>query len=182
MNTENDSRRQISERILVVVDGMTAHRLKPASGLVKPKVRAGDHLLDTSHCEGILATEVPELKAFLKEVIPYRDIDELMPGITRAKREGGFHKVGMDMSVERDAFELFMHIFTNLDPKVDIVDVHSPIMELRTLKDASEIERIPRAAQTTDKGLMPRTTPRSLKGETPAEDLKWQHILTAEFG
>jgi Xaa-Pro aminopeptidase len=99
-----------------------------------------------------------EVKAFqerscIKNVIPYRGIDELMPGITRTIREGGYHKVGMDMSVERDAFELFMHIFTNLNPKVDIVDVHSLIMELRMFKDASEIERIRRAAQTTDKGM-----------------------------
>ena len=99
-----------------------------------------------------------EVEAFrerscVKKVIPYRGIDELMPGITRAIREGGYHKVGMDMSVERDAFELFMHIFTNLNPKVDVVDVHSLIMELRMFKDASEIERIRRAAQTTDKGM-----------------------------
>jgi len=92
-----------------------------------------------------------EVEAFrerscIKNVVPYRGIDELMPGITRAIREGGYHKVGMDMSVERDAFELFMHIFTNLNPKVDIVDVHSLIMELRMFKDASEIDRIRRAA------------------------------------
>ncbi len=99
-----------------------------------------------------------EVEAFrerscVKNVTPYRGIDELMPGITRAIREGGYHKVGMDMSVERDAFELFMHIFTNLNPKVDVVDVHSLIMELRMFKDASEIERIRKAARTTDKGM-----------------------------
>ena len=99
-----------------------------------------------------------EVEAFrerscIKNVVPYGGIDDLMPGITRVIREGRYHKVGMDMSVERDAFELFMHIFTNLNPKVDVVDVHSLIMELRMFKDASEIERIRRAAQTTDKGM-----------------------------
>lgn len=99
-----------------------------------------------------------EVEAFrerscVKEVVPYRGIDELLPGVTRVIRERGYHKVGMDFSVERDAFELFMHMFVNVNPKVDIVDVHSLIMEQRMIKDASEIERIRRAAQTTDKGM-----------------------------
>jgi Xaa-Pro aminopeptidase len=99
-----------------------------------------------------------EVEAFLersciRNVVPYHGIDELMPGVTRVIREGGFHKVGMDMSVERDAFELFGNMFTKMNPKAEIVDVHALIMELRMVKDASEIERIRHAARVTDRGM-----------------------------
>jgi Xaa-Pro aminopeptidase len=103
----------------------------------------------------IQQNEVEEFRrqSCVKNVIPYGGIDELLPGVTRAVREGGYHKVGMDMSVERDAFELFLHMFTNVNPKVEILDVHPLIMELRMIKDASEIERIRNAALTTDRGM-----------------------------
>lgn len=118
-----------------------------------------------------------EVDAFLersciKNVVAYRGIDELMPGVTRVIRDRGFHTVGMDMSVERDAFELFGHMFTKLNPKIEIVDVHSLIMELRMFKDASEIERVRRAAQTTDKGMkvaIERITPGASELEVAAE-------------
>jgi Xaa-Pro aminopeptidase len=99
-----------------------------------------------------------EVEAFRKRscvsnVVPYRGIDELMPGVTRVIREGGFRTVGMDMSVERDAFELFGQMFSKMNPKAEIVDVHSLIMELRMIKDADEVERVRAAARTTDRGM-----------------------------
>jgi Xaa-Pro aminopeptidase len=103
----------------------------------------------------IQQNEVEEFRrrSCIRNVVPYGGIDELLPGVTRAVREGGYHRVGMDMSVERDAFELFLQMFTNVNPKVEIVDVHSLIMELRMIKDVSEIQRIRSAARTTDLGM-----------------------------
>jgi len=99
-----------------------------------------------------------EVEAFrerscIKRIVPYHGIDELMPGVTRVIREGGYRKVGMDMSVERDAFELFGNMFARMNARVEVVDVHSLIMEQRMFKDRSEIERIRKAAQTTDVGM-----------------------------
>jgi Xaa-Pro aminopeptidase len=118
-----------------------------------------------------------EVEAFrerscVKKVVPYHGIDELMPGVTRVIRQSGLNTVGMDMSVERDAFELFGHMFARLNPKVEIVDVHSLIMELRMFKDASEIERSRRAAQVTDKGMdaaLGRIAPGASELEVAAE-------------
>lgn len=99
-----------------------------------------------------------EVEAFrerscIKNIVPYHGIDELMPGVTKVIRDGGHRIVGMDMSVERDAYELFGHMFARVNPKVQVVDVHSLIMESRMIKDSDEIARIRRAAQVTDKGM-----------------------------
>jgi len=89
----------------------------------------------------------------VKEIVPYGGVDELMRGVSRAIRERGYRKVGFDVSVERDAYELFFQMFKNLNPTVEIVDVHALIMQLRMIKDPSEIECIKRASEITDVGM-----------------------------
>jgi len=54
--------------------------LKPSSGLVKPEIIVGDYELDTGHYKGIPAAEVSELKAFLKDAVPY------LPGAVQAAK------------------------------------------------------------------------------------------------
>jgi Xaa-Pro dipeptidase len=92
-------------------------------------------------------------KSCIKHVAPYGGVDELMRGISTTIRNNRYRKVGFDISVERDAYELFFHMFKNLNPKTEIVDVHSLIMQLRMIKDATEIECIRHAARTTDKAM-----------------------------
>jgi len=92
-------------------------------------------------------------RSCIRTIVPYGGIDELMRGISRTLRESGYRKVGFDVSVERDAYELFYQMFKRLNPKIEIVDVHSMIMELRMIKDATEIERIRRASEITDMGM-----------------------------
>lgn len=99
-----------------------------------------------------------EVEAFrerscISKIVPYHGIDELMPGVTRVIREGGYRVVGMDMSVERDAYELFGNMFARVNPRVEVVDVHSLIMEGRMIKDSDEIDRIRKAARVTDQGM-----------------------------
>jgi Xaa-Pro aminopeptidase len=99
-----------------------------------------------------------EVNAFIESsciehVVPYGGVDELMRGISSTIRDSGYRKVGFDMSVERDAYELFFHMFKNLNPKTEIVDVHSLIMQLRMIKDATELENIRHAARATDKAM-----------------------------
>lgn len=77
----------------------------------------------------------------------------MMRGVSGSIREGGYKKVGFDMSVERDAYELFFHMFKNLNPKTEIVDVHAQIMQLRMIKDLEEVGHIRQAARTTDRGM-----------------------------
>jgi Xaa-Pro aminopeptidase len=103
----------------------------------------------------IAASEVEAFRELscVKNIVPYHGIDELMPGVTRVIRDGGYRTVGMDMSVERDAYELFGHMFARVNPKVEVVDVHSLVMESRMIKDSDEIERIRKAARVTDNGM-----------------------------
>jgi Xaa-Pro aminopeptidase len=89
----------------------------------------------------------------IKRVVPYMGVDELMRGVSSTIRNNGYRKVGFDMSVERDAYELFFHMFKNLNPKTEILDVHALIMQLRMIKDAKEIECIRHAAHATDKAM-----------------------------
>jgi len=89
----------------------------------------------------------------IKTVMPYGGIDELMRGISGIIRDRGYKNVGFDVSVERDAYELFFQMFKRLNPKVEIVDVHGLIMELRMIKDAAEIQRIKQASEITDAGM-----------------------------
>ncbi|WP_455283781.1 M24 family metallopeptidase [[Eubacterium] cellulosolvens] len=92
-------------------------------------------------------------RSHVKEVTPYGGVDELIRGITSTIREKGYKRVGFDVSVERDAYELFFNMFKNLNPQIEIVDVHSLIMELRMSKDPTEIQHIRRASEITDQGM-----------------------------
>jgi hypothetical protein len=56
---------------LVLLDKRTAGRLKPSSDLVKPEINVGDYVLITADYAGIPATEVLELKVFLKDAVPH---------------------------------------------------------------------------------------------------------------
>lgn len=89
----------------------------------------------------------------VKEIVPYGGVDELMRGVSGTIRKRGYKKVGFDVSVERDAYELFFQMFKKLTPQVEIVDVHAMIMELRMIKDATEVERIRKASEITDAGM-----------------------------
>lgn len=92
-------------------------------------------------------------KAFIKDVVPYGGVAELMKGVSHTIRDRGYKNVGLDVSVERDAYELFFHMFKKLNPNIEIVDVHALIMELRMIKDATEIEHIKQASKITDAGM-----------------------------
>lgn len=92
-------------------------------------------------------------KSCIKTIVPYGGIDELMRGVTSTIRERGYKNVGVDVSVERDAYELFVQMFKRLNPNIETVDVHGLIMDLRMIKDATEIERIRHASEMTDAGM-----------------------------
>jgi Xaa-Pro aminopeptidase len=92
-------------------------------------------------------------KSCVKEVVPYGGVDELMRGVSHTIRQQGYKNVGFDVSVERDAYELFFDMFKRLNPQIKIVDVHALIMQLRMIKDQTEIDWIRKASETTDAGL-----------------------------
>ncbi len=103
----------------------------------------------------IFRSEVDEFmqKSCINEVVPYGGVDELIGNVSAAIRKGGYRKVGFDMSVERDSYELFFTMFRHFTPQAEIVDVHSDIMALRMVKDSTEIESIQKASEITDAGM-----------------------------
>lgn len=92
-------------------------------------------------------------KSWIRNVIPFGGVDDLIREVSGSIRKGGYRKVGFDMSVERDSYELFFHMFKSFTPQSEIVDVHREIMELRMIKDSFETECIRKASSIADTGM-----------------------------
>lgn len=92
-------------------------------------------------------------KSWIGNVETYMKAEELMRGVSGAIRESGCERVGFDYSVERDSYVLFFELFKRLNAQVEVVDVHALIMQLRMLKDQSEIEAIRRASAIAEAGM-----------------------------
>jgi len=103
----------------------------------------------------IFQYEVDEFmeKAPIRNVKPYRRVEELMRAVSGLIRERGYKRVGFDYSVERDSYVLFFELFKRLNAQVEIVDVHALIMQLRMVKDANEVEAIKHASTTVALGM-----------------------------
>ena len=92
-------------------------------------------------------------KTGIKNVETYLKAEELMKKVSSTIRESGFKRVGFDYSVERDSYVLFFELFKQLNPQIEIVDVHSLIMKLRIVKDSGEIEEIRKASRIAEIGM-----------------------------
>ncbi len=103
----------------------------------------------------IFKYEVEEFmkKSWIQNVKTYTKSEELMKEISGNIRKSGYKKVGFDYSVERDSYVLFFELFKRLNPLVEIEDVHALIMQLRMVKDASEIEAIKQASRIAEIGM-----------------------------
>jgi Xaa-Pro aminopeptidase len=92
-------------------------------------------------------------KTWIKDVITYRRVEELMRGIIGWIRDHGYKVVGFDYSVERDSYVAFFELFKTLNPNIEVRNVHGMIMDLRMIKDYDEIEAIRKASEIAEKGL-----------------------------
>ncbi len=103
----------------------------------------------------IFKHEVEEFidKSWIQTVKTYTRVEELIKAVSGTIREAGYRRVGFDYSVERDSYVLFFEFFKLLNPQVEIVDVHSLIMQLRMVKDSSEIEAIKKASSIAEIGM-----------------------------
>ncbi len=90
---------------------------------------------------------------WIKDVRTWRRVEELMKGISGIIRERGYKTVGLDYSVERDAYILFFEMFKRLNPRVEVKDVHALIMRLRMIKEAQELEAITKASRVVERGM-----------------------------
>ena len=91
-------------------------------------------------------------RSWIKNVVEYSNAEGLMAYVTGWIKKNGYKTVGLEYTVERDSFMLFLAVFQRLNPKVEIKDTHALIMEMRKFKDNYEIEAIKRAGEIAATG------------------------------
>jgi Xaa-Pro dipeptidase len=97
--------------------------------------------------------EVNELqeKTWIRNILGYRKVEELMRAVTGNIRKLNAKTIGFDVDV--DASALLYEQFKTMHTSKKIVDVHSLIMQLRMMKDPTEIENIRKASECARTGL-----------------------------
>ena len=97
--------------------------------------------------------ELFKSRSWIENVVEFQKTEELMANVTMWIKKNGFNTVGMEFSVERDAYILFYELFKKLNPGIEIVDVRGLSMELRMIKDEWELENIRKAGKIAAKGM-----------------------------
>lgn len=98
--------------------------------------------------------EVEELqeKTWISNVLGYRKVEELMRAVTENIRKlSNSGAIGFDIDI--DASALLFEQFKNMHAGKKVIDVHGLIMQLRMIKDPTEIENIRKASRCAEKGL-----------------------------
>jgi len=97
--------------------------------------------------------EVEELreKTWINQILGYRKVEELMRGVTESIRKLAAQTLGFDVDIDTSA--LLYEQFKAMHPGKKIVDVHGLIMQLRMVKDATEMESIRKASECAQTGL-----------------------------
>jgi Xaa-Pro aminopeptidase len=97
--------------------------------------------------------ELFKQRSWIENVIEFQKTEDLMANVTIWIKRNGYSRVGMEFSVERDAYILFYELFKKLNPDVEVVDVRGLSMELRMIKDKWELENIRKAGKIAVKGM-----------------------------
>ncbi len=92
-------------------------------------------------------------KSWIEHVEEYNRVEKLMFIVTQWIRQHNVKRVGMENSVERDAYVFFQEMFKMLNPKVELVDVLGDTMNLRQVKDEWEIEQIREAGKLAKEAM-----------------------------
>ncbi|AHF80245.1 M24 family metallopeptidase [Thermococcus paralvinellae] len=92
-------------------------------------------------------------RSWIKNVEEFQKTEDLMAMVTVWIRKNGYNTIGMEFSIERDAYILFYEIFKRLNPGVEIEDVRPLTMQLRMIKDKWELENIRKAGKIAVRGM-----------------------------
>ncbi|MBS7644596.1 MAG: Xaa-Pro peptidase family protein [Candidatus Bathyarchaeia archaeon] len=97
--------------------------------------------------------EVEELKenTWVSDVLGYRKVEELIRSVVATVRGSAGRTLGFDLDIDSSA--LLYQMFINMHRDRRVVDVHDLIMELRMIKDETEISLIRRASEIAGKSL-----------------------------
>lgn len=97
--------------------------------------------------------ELFKQRSWIENVVEFQKTEDLMATVTTWVRKNGYNRIGMEFSVERDAYILFYEMFKRLNPGVEVADVRGLSMELRMIKDEWELENIRKAGKIAVKGM-----------------------------
>ena len=92
-------------------------------------------------------------KSWIKNVEEFQKTEDLMASVTMWIRRNGYNTIGMEYSIERDAYILFLEIFKRLNPGVEVVDIRPLSMQLRMIKDEWELDNIRKAGKIAIRGM-----------------------------
>ncbi|AIF70167.1 proline dipeptidase [Palaeococcus pacificus DY20341] len=92
-------------------------------------------------------------KSWIENVEEFQKTEDLMAMVTMWIGKNGYSTVGMEFSIERDAYILFYEIFKKLNPGVQIEDIRPLSMQLRMIKDDWELENIKKAGKVAIRGM-----------------------------
>ncbi|AGB04806.1 Xaa-Pro aminopeptidase [Aciduliprofundum sp. MAR08-339] len=103
----------------------------------------------------VVEGEAEEFKrrSWIEDVQEYQDAESLMGGVVSWIRGNGYKRVGLEFSVERDAYLLFLKVFQRLNPEVEVVDILDLTFQLRMIKDQWELNNIKKAGKIAEKGM-----------------------------
>ncbi len=103
----------------------------------------------------VVENEVEEFRrrSWIEDVVEYEEVETLMAMVVSWIRGNGYNRVGLEFSVERDAYLLFLKVFQRLNPEVEIVDILDLTFQLRARKDEWEKKNIRKAGEIARKGM-----------------------------
>jgi len=103
----------------------------------------------------VVEGEAEEFKrrSWIEDVVEYQEVESLMAMVVSWIRGNGYTRIGLEFSVERDAYLLFFSVFQRLNPEVEIVDILDLTFQLRVHKDEWEKENIRKAGEIASKGM-----------------------------
>jgi len=103
----------------------------------------------------VVENEAEEFKrrSWIEDVVEYEEVESLMAMVVSWIRGNGFNRIGLEFSVERDAYLLFLKVFQRLNPEVEIVDILDLTFQLRARKDEWEKGNIRRAGEIARNGM-----------------------------
>ncbi len=109
-------------------------------------------LLIPAHDEPILFVargEEEELaqRTWIDNIVTFRNGGDLMAKVSSIIRSSGYRTVGLEYSIERDAYIFFYEMFKRLNSEARIVDISNIVAKMRIVKDKYELETIRKAGK-----------------------------------
>ncbi|MCS7385415.1 MAG: Xaa-Pro peptidase family protein [archaeon GB-1867-005] len=92
-------------------------------------------------------------RTYIKNIVTFIDGGDLMAKVSGTIRREKYKVVGLEFSLERDAYILFYEMFKRLNPRVKVIDVSQIIAKMKMEKDDYELSYIRKAGEIASKAM-----------------------------